>query len=64
VRVPRRDAATESRDSVVEELRAMREHLVTMQDEIAVVRERTADLASIKDALDVITTRLASLEGE
>lgn len=42
----------------------MREHLVTMQDEIAVVRERTADLASIKDALDVITTRLASLEGE
>jgi DNA-binding Lrp family transcriptional regulator len=55
---------TERRDSVVEELRAMREQLVVMQDEIAAVRERNADLASIKDALDVITARLASLEGE
>jgi hypothetical protein len=55
---------TERRDSVVEELRAMREQLMAMQDEIAAVRERTADLASMKDALDAITARLASLEGE
>jgi hypothetical protein len=59
-----KDVVPERHDSVVEELRVMRQQLVTMQEEIAAVRERTADLASMKDALDAITARLASLEGE
>jgi hypothetical protein len=50
-------------DPVLEELRAMRSQLLAMQEEIATVRERTADLGPIRETLERITARLAALEG-